>query len=142
MNPMNPETIAKTHRGLQAASMTLWAAAAELSRTASAIRATVADQARRSPARRMARLAQGGRDLDGDHDGNLVETREPRCPHCQSVRIMRLEKREIVEGRVRTDCQCLVCEKAFVYSRKTVTQLAREELVRESNERPPRDPEK
>jgi hypothetical protein len=120
---MSPETIAELQRRLLAESMALWTSAAERCREASATRAMVAEHVRRSPIRRMARLAQGGRDDgNGDQgsapDGKLVETREPRCPHCQTVRIRRLEKMEIVEGRVKTDCECLVCEKVFVYSRK------------------------
>jgi hypothetical protein len=141
------ETLAKAlQRRLRAQSVVLWANAAELRHLAETTRATVAEQVKRSPTRRMARHAQGRRDLTGDGsarlDGKLVETRAPRCPHCQSVRIMRLEKSEIVDARVRTDSACLVCEKVFVYSRKTAVQLAREELLRESHEQPPHDPKK
>lgn len=122
LHDMNPATIANRQRRLLAESVVLWTSAAEHCREASATRATVADHVRRSAVRRMARLAQGGRDGDRDHgsapDGKLVETREPRCPHCQTVRIRRLEKMEVVDGRVKTDCECLVCEKEFVYSRK------------------------
>jgi hypothetical protein len=42
---------------------------------------------------------------------------------------------------VETDCECLVYGKVFVCSRKTLAQLAREEL-RETHEQPPRDPKK
>jgi hypothetical protein len=132
---MSPESIAKAHQRLVATARVLWASAVELRHAAETTRATIAEQVKQSAARRVARVAQGGRDLDGDGsapDGMLVETREPRCPHCQSVRIMRLEKMEIVEGR----------EKMFVYSRKTLAQLAREELLREPHEQPPHDPKK
>ena len=141
---MSPEAIAKAHQRLVATARVLRASAVDLRHAAGTTRATIAEQVKQSAVRRMARVAQGGRDLDDNGsapDGMLVETREPRCPHCQSVRIMRLEKMEIVEGRAKTDCECLVCEKLFVYSRKTLAQLAREELLREPHEESSRDPE-
>jgi hypothetical protein len=143
---MSPETLAKTLQRLVMEARALSASAVELRHVAQTTRANIAEQVKQSVTRRVARLAQGGRDLDGDGDGSapdgmLVETREPRCPHCQSVRIMRLEKMEVVGGRTRTDCECLVCEKVFVYSRKTLAQLAREELGK-PHEQPPRDPMK
>ena len=122
---MSPETLAKSLTRLIGESKALRESATEHRRDAAATRASVAAHVRRSPARRMARLAQGGRDRDGDGngsapDGMLVETRDRCCPFCQAVSIKLVGKVEAEDGQVKSHRQCFVCGRAFVYVRKAL----------------------
>ena len=75
----------------------------------------VAEQVRRSPTRRMARLAQGASDR-----GGVADTRERRCPFCQGDAVKQRGRVSAADGLIKVLYECERCERQFHFVRKAI----------------------
>lgn len=110
---MDP-VMARAHR-LCAASVLLCASASDTCAVALGTRALVAEQVRRSPTRRMGRLAQGARERVG-----VAETRERRCPFCMGDTVKQCGRVSATDGVIKVLYGCERCERLFHFVRKAV----------------------
>lgn len=110
---MNP-VMARNDR-LCRVSALLCASARDLRAAAAATRVLVADQVRRSPTRRMARLAHGASDRLG-----VAETRERRCPFCMNDTVKQCGRVYAADGLIKVLYGCARCERQFHFVRRAV----------------------
>lgn len=80
---------------------------------ARATRTEVAAHVLRSPTRRMARVAHGGSE-------DLPETRERRCPCCQSDLVKHSGRIHADNGLVKSEYHCNRCERPFLLVRRQI----------------------
>ena len=107
-------------RRLCATSARLCASALDTCTAASGTRALVADHVRRSPTRRLARLARGASD-----GGGVTETRELPCPSCLSDAVKQRGRVSATDGLIKVLYGCERCERLFEFVR-TAVEFGRE----------------
>ena len=116
-------TVLLKTRSLALRAAYLRAAARDLRAEACAARLARERSLLRSSTRRLIRLAQGGSDAPLGDGAGLPETREQRCPHCQSESVTPGGTVQAFGGLVKSTYRCDACDRLFLYVRKPNTLL-------------------
>jgi hypothetical protein len=112
--------------GASIANLTLWSDARTLIAASRGIVAEVHAARRRSPIRRLVRLAAGANDDEATPAslGLLVETSHRRCPSCRSEIVEPVGRITATDGVLRVSLRCRICQSYFTFIRTPRTFAA------------------